>query len=110
MQRVLIDWITEVANDNSGEENSGGAESDPAKLQTAKRHAEDADKRERPDGVGNRLGAMKFKEPAHRGEKCGALSDVAKFTRAAPSAIGLMEGNAALQDCPARNRARDPGW
>src|SRR5436190_3612041 len=65
MQCVLIDWITEVANDNSGEENAGCAESDAAKLQTAKRHAEHADKSERADRVGDRLCFVQFEKPAH---------------------------------------------
>ena len=65
MQRVLIDRITEMANENSGEKYARCAKSDTAKLQTAKRHAKHTHQGERADRLCHGLGAMQIEKPAH---------------------------------------------
>ena len=69
MQRVIIDRLAEMPDENAGKEHAGRAEPNAAKLEAAERHAHHAYERQHAHGVRDRLRFVKFEEPAHSFEK-----------------------------------------
>ena len=65
IERVLIDRIAEMSDDNPGEKHAGGAQADAAEFQTAQRHSEHTDKGERADRVRDGLRLVQLEEPVH---------------------------------------------
>jgi hypothetical protein len=65
LEGVMIDRFSEVTDKDAGEKDTGSAEADTTKLQTAQCHPGDADNGENADGMCDRLGFVELKEPAH---------------------------------------------
>ena len=65
IERVMIDRLAEMPDEDAREKHARRAEPDAAELQTAERHPHHAHEREHADGVRDGLRFVEFEEPAH---------------------------------------------
>ena len=65
IERVMIDRLAEMPDENAREEHARRAEPDAAELQTPERHPHHAHEGEHADGMRDGLRFVKFEEPVH---------------------------------------------
>ena len=73
IERVMIDRLAEVPDEDAREEHARRAEADAAEFQTPERHPEHAHESEHADGVRDGLRFVELEEPAHPSScrRCG---------------------------------------
>ena len=65
IERVMIDCLAKMPDENPGKQHAGRPEPNPAKFEAAQRHPHHTHERQHANGVRDRLGFVEFEEPAH---------------------------------------------